>query len=58
MALSKRYFDDSDEVGADVVLRHGCPQSCMPHPVENLLEVYENMVEMLLVQETFLAEDL
>ena len=22
---------DSDEVGADVILLHGCPQSCMPN---------------------------
>ena len=29
-------FDDSDKIGADVV--HGCPQSCMPIPVEGLLE--------------------
>ena len=42
-------FDDSDKVGADVVLLHGCPQSCMPNPVEGLLKVYENMVEVLLV---------
>ena len=33
-------FDDSDKAGADVVLLHGCPQSCMPNPVEGLLEVY------------------
>ena len=32
-------FDDSDKVGADVVLLHGCPQSCMPNLVEGLLEV-------------------
>ena len=50
-------FDDSDEVGADVVLLHGCPQSCMPNPVEGLLEVYEDMVEVLLVMEIFLTED-
>ena len=30
-------FDDSDKVGADVVLFHGCPQSCMPYPVEGVL---------------------
>ena len=30
-------FDDSDKVGADVVLLHGCPQSCMPNLVEGLL---------------------
>ena len=26
-------FDGSDKVGADVVLLHGCPQSCMSNPV-------------------------
>ena len=31
--------DDSDKIGADVVLLHGCPQSCMPNRVECLLEV-------------------
>ena len=36
-------FDDSYKVGADVVLLHGCSQSCMPNPVEGLLEVYEDM---------------
>ena len=25
-----KVFDDSDKVGADVILLHGCPQSCMP----------------------------
>ena len=39
-------FDDSDRVCADVVLVHGCPQSCMPNPVEGRLEVYEDMVEV------------
>ena len=47
-------FDDSDNVGADVVLLHGCPQSVMPNPVEGLLEVYEGMVTVLLVLEMFL----
>ena len=41
---------------ADVVLR-GYPQSCMPNHVEGLLEVYEDMVEVLLVPEIFLTED-
>ena len=50
-------FDDSDKVGADVVLLHGCPQSSMPNPVEGLLEVYEDMVEVLLVLEIFLTEN-
>ena len=48
-------FDDSDKVCADVVLLHGCPQSCMPNPVKGLLEVYEDMVEVLLVLEIFLT---
>ena len=47
-------FDDSNKVGADVVLLRGCPQSCMPNPIENLLEVYGDMVEVLLVLEIFL----
>ena len=47
---------DSDKVGADVVLLRGCPESCMPHPVECLLKVYEDMVEVLLVLEIFLRE--
>ena len=50
-------FDDLDKVGADVVLLHGCPQSCMPNPVEDLLEVYEDMVEVMLVLEIFHTED-
>ena len=51
-------FNDSDKVGADVVFLHGCPQSCMPNRVEGLLEVYEDMVEVLLVLQIFLIEDL
>ena len=50
-------FDDLDKVGAAVVLLHGCPQSCMSNPVEGLLEVYEDMVEVLLVLEIFLTEN-
>ena len=48
-------FDDLDKVCADVVLLYGCPQSCMPNPVEGLLEVYEDMVEVLLALEIFLT---
>ena len=48
-------IDDSDKVGAAVVLLHVCPQGCMPNPVEGLLEVYENMIEVLLVLEIFLT---
>ena len=48
-------FDDSDEVGADVVLIRGCPQSCMPNPIEGLLEVCEDMVEVSLALDIFLT---
>ena len=51
-------FDGSDNVDADVVLLRGCPQSCMPNPTEGLIEVYDYMVEVLLVPEMFLTEDL
>ena len=44
------------QIDADVVLLHGCPQSCMPNPVESLHEVYEDMFEVLLVLEIFLTE--
>ena len=47
--------DDLNKVCADVVLLHGYPQSCMPNSVEGLLEVYEDMVEVLLVLEIFLT---
>ena len=50
-------FDDSVKVGADVILLHGCPQSCMPNIVEGLIEVYEDMVEVLLVLEIFLTQN-
>ena len=56
-SLVMEVFDDSDKVGADVVLLHDCPQSCLPNPVEGLLEVYEDMVEVLQVLEIFLTED-
>ena len=50
-------FDDLDKVGPDVVLLRGCPQSCMPNPLEGLLEVYEDMVEVFLVLEIFLTQN-
>ena len=49
--------DDSDKVCADVVLLRGCPQSCMRNPVEGLLEVCEDMIDVLLLLELFLTED-
>ena len=49
-------FDDSNKIGTDVAL-HGCLQSCISNPIEDLLEVYKNMIEVLLVLVTFLTED-
>ena len=45
-------FEDSDKVCADVALLHGCLQSCLPNPVAGRLEVYEDMVEVLLFNKT------
>ena len=56
--LITEVLDDSDEVDADVVFLHGCPQSCKLNPAEGLLEVYDDPVEVLLVLEIFLTEDL
>ena len=53
-ALVAVVYEDSHKAGADVIRLHGCPQSCMAKPVEGLLEVYEDMVEVLLVLEIFL----
>ena len=39
------------------VLLHVCPQSCTQNCVEGLLEVYEDVVEVLLVLEMFLTEN-
>ena len=50
--------DGWDKVDGDIVLLHGCPQSCMPNPVEGRLRVYEDMVKVLLVLETFFTEKL
>ena len=57
VAFVTEVFDDSGKVGADVVLLHDCLQSCMPNPIKGLLEVYEDMVEVLLVLEIHLTED-
>ena len=46
-----------DKVGADVTFFYGCPQSLMPNPVEGLLEVYDDMVEVLLVLQILLTDD-
>ena len=36
---------------------YDCPQSCMSNPVERLLEVYEDVVEVLLLLEIFFTEN-
>ena len=36
---------------------NACPQSCISNHVEGLLEVYEDMVEVLLVLEIFITDD-
>ena len=50
-------LDELDKGGVNVVLLHGCPQSCMSNAVKGLREVYEDVVEVLLVLEIFLTED-
>ena len=54
---AEEVFDDSGKVGAGVVLFHCCPQSRMPNPIEGLPEVYEDVVEVLLVLDIFLTEN-
>ena len=39
------------------IAAYGCPENCMQNPVEGLLEAYEDMVDVLLVLEIFLADD-
>ena len=51
-------FDDSDKIGSDVVILYGCLQSYMSNPVEGLLKVYEDLVEVLPVLKIFLTENL
>ena len=55
--LVTEMFDDSDKVGADDVLLHGCPQSCVPNLVEGLVEVNEVMIKVLWVLEMFFTKD-
>ena len=55
--LDIEVFDDLHKICVDVVLLHGCPQSCMPNSIEGLLKVYEYMVEVLLVLEIFLTQN-
>ena len=53
--LAVEVCHDSNKVGADVVILHGCSQSYRQNTVEGLLEFCEDMVEVLLVLEIFLT---
>lgn len=57
MAFSYRWLDESNKVGADVILPHGHPQSCMPNPVKGFFKVHEHMIKMLLMLQVPLADD-
>ena len=46
----------SDQIDVDVVLPYSGPQCFMPYPVERLLEVHEDVIEVLLVLEVLLAQ--
>ena len=48
-------FDDS-QVDAGIALLHRCPQNCILNPVEGLLEVCGDIVEVLLVLQMFLTK--
>ena len=50
-------IDDSDKVVVGVELLCCCPQSYIPNPVEGLIEVYEDMVEVLLALDMFVTKD-
>ena len=49
--------DNSDKVHAVVVLLRDCQQRCIPNLDEGRLDVYEHMVEVLLVLELFITDD-
>ena len=57
LGLVIQIFNGSYDAGIDVVFPHSCPLGFMPYPVKGLLEVYEDMVEILLMLQVFLAED-
>ena len=49
-------FNGSDKLGANVVLSHGCPLGRMPYLIKGLLEIYEDMIQALLMLKVFLAK--
>ena len=50
-------FNASYDAGVDVVFPHSCPSVFVSYPVKGLLEVYEDMVKILLMLQIFLAAD-
>ena len=50
-------FNGSDKLGANVVLPHDCPSGRMPYFIKGLLEIYEDMIQALLMLKVFLAKD-
>ena len=50
-------FNGSYGAGIDVVFPHSCPYSFVLYPVKGLLEVYKEMVEILLMLQVFLAQN-
>ena len=62
MDLVIQIFNDSYDAGVDVIFPYSCPYGFVPYgfvpyPEKGLLEVYEDMVEILLMLQEFLAED-
>ena len=53
----RQIFNEPYGAGIDVVFPHSCPEGFMPYPVKGLLEIYEDIVEILLMLQVFLAED-
>ena len=49
-------FYGSDQVVIDIIQPHGVPQSYIPHSLERLLEVQEDMVKAMLVLQVFVTE--
>ena len=57
MGLDILIFNESYDVGVDVIFPHSCPYGFVPYPVKGLIEVYGDMVKILLMLQVYLAED-
>ena len=49
-------FNGSDKLGANAVLPHGSAQGRMPYRIKGLPEIYEDMIQALLMLKVFLAK--